>query len=702
MMFSIGMADEGMWMPHQMQSLNLAAQGLQMDPANLYKKDGTGLMSAVVGLGGGTGEFVSADGLILTNHHVAFGAIQRASDKEHDYITDGFLADSLAAEIPAAGYIADVLLGYDDVTAVIQKQLKPSMTAEQRYKAFEVISKQLISKEEKTGTDIRCDVESMYSGNQYYLFKYKRLRDVRLVYAPPQSIGNYGGETDNWMWPRHTCDFSYIRAYVSKDNKGVQYSPDNVPYKPKAIMKISLEGLKDGDFTFIMGYPGSTSRYYTAAEMKAELDNMKKRNDQLKDIIRFFEEAGKNDRAIEIKYASLVKGLNNGLKNREGKLEGMLKFDIPAKKTLSEQQFIQWINEQPERQKKYGNIVAKIEQFLQDQASFYERNQRFGGMMGRGSGMAILAQAYLISRVVTESQKPDLQREEGFQLRDMPMIEMGIKMAERGYDLDVDKAYFKYSLNKLLKEDKSLYPKAFLPALEKGAEGIDAYVDGLYANTILKDTAKRLELLTLKPAALAKLNDPFIQLAMELEKEMKILREKRKVVDQERMDLKKVFLAAQLEMTAGKIAPDANGTIRFTYGPIKGYFPKDAVFYKPFTTLTGVMEKETGTYPFLVPDKLKALYKARDFGTYVDKNLGDIATCFLNTTNVTGGNSGSAVLNAKGEQVGIIFDMTYESVIGDYYIIPELQRSISVDIRYVLFITDKFSGAERLLKEMGL
>lgn len=697
-----GYPDEGMWMPHQMKELDLAVRGLKMDPGDLYKTDGTGLMSAVVYLGGGTAGFVSAEGLILTNHHVAFGAIQRASDKEHDYITHGFLAKTKTEEIPARGYIADVLLGYEDVTAVFSKRLKPGMSPEKRYKTIDRLKKRLIAGAEKKSKDTRCYIKSMYSGNRCYLFKFKRLRDVRVVYAPPQSIGNYGGDVDNWMWPRHTCDFSFLRAYVSKDNVGAAYSPDNVPYHPASFFKISLEGIKPGDFTFVMGYPGRTNRNDTSAELQSAMDDMKERIEVYQDTIRFFDKAGENDRGVQIKYASLIKGLNNGLKNRTGMLEGLEKQGILKKKKAFEKKWMEWVEQEPARKNKYGNILVEIEDFIRQHADFYRKDRRLSALVGRRGGPALLAQAHLVYRIVEERQKPDIKRESGFQERDMFRLKTSIELAERRYAPEVDKAYFKYRLKKLVKQPGSQCPNALIHVIEKGPEGIDKYVDGLYAATILKDPKRRLELIKLKPAALLKLNDPLIQLAADLEKELNVIREKEKIVHQQHSDLKKVYMASLLEMHKGKIAPDANSSIRFTYGPVKGYDPRDAVTYLPVTTLTGVMQKETGTYPFEVPEKLKKLYRARDFGQYMDKNLEEIPTCFLNTTNVTGGNSGSPTLNANGEVVGIIFDMTYESVIGDYHIIPELQRTISVDIRYALFITDKFSGARHLLKEMKI
>jgi len=694
-------ADEGMWMPHQMKDLDLIKLGLQMNPDNLFKKDGSGLMSAVVNLGGGTGEFVSPEGLILTNHHVAFGAIQRAATKEKDYLEDGFLARTQAEEIPAQGYTADVLLGYEDVTAKIVKSIGSGMIPIQIYYAIEKAQKELIAEAEKEGPDIRATIASMYSGNQYYLFRFKRLKDVRLVYAPPQDLGNFGGEVDNWMWPRHTCDFSFLRAYASKDGQGVDHSLDNVPYKPKSFLRISLDGLNEGDFTFVMGYPGRTFRNYTLSELEFEKESLQRRQAQFKDIIAFYEKAGQGNREIEIKYAGLVKGLYNSLKNMQGKLEGMEKVDLFGRKKTSEQEFKFWVGPDPVRQKTYGEVLDRVAAFMARYADFTWKNNSLSGMTGF-SGSTLLSQAYTIFRTVEEGQKLDKDREPSFQERNLPYIKQSIQLAERGYDLPTDRAFFKHQLKKMLNLSEVQVPAAFTALLAKKSEGaIDEYVDGLYNKTVLTSPEKRLELLALKAAELGKLQDPLISLAAELEKELKGLREEGKAFGQERAELKKIYEKALLEKSQGKFAPDANGTIRFTYGPIAAYSPRDAVRYLPIPTLKGVMEKTTGESPFRVPDKLRALYQARDFGRYRDARLDDVACCFLNTTNVTGGNSGSPTLNARGEQVGIIFDMTYESVIGDYVIIPELQRSISVDIRYVLFVTEKFSGAGHIIKELG-
>ncbi|HEX2694592.1 MAG TPA: S46 family peptidase [Acidobacteriota bacterium] len=692
-------ADEGMWMPHQMKDLDLKAKGLRMDPADLYKTDGTGLMSAVVNLGGGTGEFVSADGLILTNHHVAFGAVQRASSKEKDYITNGFTALTREQEIPAQGYTADVLLGYEDVTVAVLGKLEQGLTPRQRYDALERITKEMVAKAEKDGKDLRCTVATMYSGNKYYLFKYKRIRDVRLVLAPPQALGNFGGEVDNWMWPRHTCDFSFLRAYVAKDGTGAEYSSENVPYKPLSILKISLEGFKPGDLTFVMGYPGRTSRNATLAEVRSEMASMAKRIKDMQDNIAFFENAGRSDKEVEIRYASRVKGTYNGLKNFQGKLEGMQKIDLVGKKAAQEKEFLGWAAADPDRQKKYGRELNDIAAYVARADAFSAKNE---ALSGAAASSTLLSQAYSITRAVQELQKPDKDREPQFQDRNMSYVRMSIQLAERGYDFATDRAFMKHNFRKMLALPAGQVPAALKGVVKPGNEaGIDAYVDGLYAKTVLAVPGKRLELLALKPARLAAVGDPLIGLAAELEKEMKVVREEAKAIGQERLDLRKVYEEALLERAQGRFAPDANGTIRFTYGPVEGYSPKDAVYYEPQTTLTGVIEKETGAYPFAVPDRIKKLRAEKDFGPYMDARLQDVPACFLNTTNVTGGNSGSPTFNAKGEQIGIIFDMTYESVIGDYFIIPELQRSISVDIRWVLFVTDKFAGASSIIREIG-
>ncbi len=698
---SISRADDGMWLPHQMKMLNLQKEGLQMNPDDLFKEDGTGLMSAVVHLGGGTGEFVSKEGLILTNHHVAFGAIQRASDKKNDYIKHGFTAPTREQEIPALGYFANVLLGYEDVTAKVQNAIKPKMNYAQKHEAIEKIKKKLIAEAEKEGNDIQARLASMYSGNKYYLFRFKHIKDVRIVYAPPRDLGNYGGDIDNWMWPRHTCDFTFLRAYVSKDGVGAAYSKENVPYQPKSVIKISLDGLKKGDLTFVMGYPGKTYRNYTHNEVVNSLQGIKYRLEEYLANIAFFEAEGAKDREVEIKYARTVKSMHNARKNYQGKLGSFEKIDLLGKKKKQEAEVVAWIEDSGTKESQ--NALADFESYLESYQAWKSKNTLTENMTNDRFSSSLLTLAHSVYKASIERQKKDGKRESRYQDKNWGDFKTRNLLTEKGYDLKTDRKFLKFRLKRLLNEPSLSIPKALKNLIGKGSkQEIDQYVDNLYDHSKLGNPKERIKMLEMTPEELMKLNDPLIKLASELESELENIHKEAKSRDQEYHDLKKKYLAAVLEMKQNRLAPDANSTIRFTYGTVEGYQPADAVYYEPFTSLKGVMEKETGEFPFHVPTKLKELYNTNDFGRYKDPKTNKLLTCFLNTTNVTGGNSGSATLNAKGEQVGIIFDMTYESVTGDYYVVPELQRTISVDIRYVLFITEKFSGANFIIKEMGL
>jgi hypothetical protein len=680
---SFMLADEGMWMPHQMKMLNLEKQGLKMNPGELYKEDGTGLMSAIINLGGGTGSFVSDKGLILTNHHVAFGALQRASDPEHNYLQDGFLATTYSEELPSPGSVARVLLSYEEVTNQINQELSDN-------------------KAESNGSDLYASVASAYSGNHYYLYVFKNIKDVRVAYAPPRDLGNFGGEVDNWMWPRHTCDFTFFRAYVSPDGFGVDYNPENVPYEPKVHLKIASDDLKDGDFTFIMGYPGTTYRNYSTPELVFDVELMENSIKERLEYIEFFEKASKKSKAIEIKYASMLKGLYNGLKNYRGKLEGFNNADLINIKKESDQKYKQWAEPNNTSSTEYANIVENINRFFESEyKSFYWKNRNISYLTSYYRGPAILSQAHLIVRISLESQKPDMERDYAYQERNMPRLKQRIKLAERRYDPEVDKEYTLFRLKKLAGQPENRIP-GFIKPLIGGSGGITTWVTEAYYKTKLTDPEFRLSLIKKAPDELKELKDPLIDLAFEIEKEVSDLRLQKKSIDQKHSDLDKIYIRDLLLMNEDRLASDANSTIRFTYGPVKGYEPRDAVYYEPFTTVKGVIDKDTGEFPFNVPEKIKILHKEKDFGQYIAPELGDVPACFLNTTNVTGGNSGSPTLDANGDVAGLVFDMTYESVIGDYYIIPELQRVISVDIRYVLFVTDKFSGATHLIKEMGI
>lgn len=697
--FTFLFADDGMWMPHQLKMFNLEKQGLKLNPDDLYKPNGTGLMNGVINLGSGTGSFVSDKGLILTNHHVAFGAIQRASNPEDNYLQNGFLASSYSEEIQALGYTAGVLINYTEITTQIEKELKEGMTASEKYDAIDLAKKKIIKEAENEGPDIYAEIGSVYSGNQYYLFTYKKIKDLRIVCAPPRDLGNFGGEEDNWMWPRHTCDFTFLRAYVSPDGIGVEYHPDNVPYEPKVHFKIAKENVKENDFTFIMGYPGKTYRNYSTPELLFDIDKLKYSIEKRLKYIDFFEESSKTNEAFKIKYASMLKSLYNGLKNYRGKLEGFAKADLVNLKKKEDKKFNEWIS-RDESRKKYTEIINKIDAYLESEyKSFYWNEYDLKNLSNYRYGPSLLFQAHTIVRFAIERQKPDMERDAKYQDRNITKLIQYIKLAERRYDAEVDKNYMTLRLTEFLELPQDQIP-GFIKKMWDRKGGIAYRVKVAYENTRLMNPDFRLSLMDKSPGELKALNDPLLDFAFELENELAKLREQSHVMNQKLADLKKIYIKGLLEMTNNSIAPDANSTIRFTSGPIKGYVPKDAVYYNPISTLKGVIEKDSGEYPFHVPEKLKTLYQQKDFGKYLNPQIGDVPACFLNTTNVTGGNSGSPAINANGEIIGCVFDMTYESVIGDYYIIPEYQRVISVDINYVLFVTEKFMGAKYLIEEI--
>jgi len=575
------------------------------------------------------------------------------------------------------------------------------MTVFERYKAIDFAKKKIIQKVEAQGPDIFAEIASVYSGNQYYIFIYKKIKDIRIVYAPPRDLGNFGGEVDNWMWPRHTCDFTFLRAYVSPDGIGVDYSSDNKPYEPKVYFRTANTNVKENDFTFIMGYPGKTYRNYSTPELIFDIDKLKKNIENRLEYISFFEEASKKNEALEIKYAGMLKSLYNGLKNYRGKLEGFAKADLVNFKKDKDMKFYSWTQQDKSKEKRYNGIIEKIDKFLESEyKEFYWNEHELKNLTYYRRGPALLTQAHTVVRIVLERQKPDMERDEKYQERNIPKLIRYMKLAERRYDPEVDKKYTVFRLEKFMDLPEDQIPN-FIKTLRTKKGGIPSWAETAFKKTELGDSDFRLTLLEKSPEELKDLKDPILDIAFKLENDLSELREKNHILDQKLEDLKKIYIKGMLEMTNNYLAPDANSTIRFTSGLVKGYTPKDAVIYSPVTTLKGVIEKDTGEYPFHVPDKLKKLYRQKDFGKYVDSRMSDVPACFLNTTNVTGGNSGSPTINAKGEIIGVVFDMTYESVIGDYYIIPELQRVISVDINYILFITEKFAGAKHLIKEMG-
>ncbi|MBN1339884.1 MAG: S46 family peptidase [Bacteroidales bacterium] len=692
---------EGMWLLNQIDRLDLKQKGLEINPSDIYTPGKSGLYRAIIQLGGGTASFVSPEGLIVTNHHVAFTAIQRASDAENDYLTHGFLAGSRAEEIQAPGYRARLLLEMKDVTAEV---LEAAQGIDDPLERDESVNKKIAMMTEaieKDKEDVEARVAEMYNGKEYYLFIYKTFRDIRIVYAPPVSIGKFGGETDNWMWPRHTGDFSFLRVYVSPDGTGAGYSPDNMPYKPEVWLKVAGNDLKEGDFTFVLGFPGSTTRYRTSNSAEWNLKhNYPFSIQNFAEIISLLDQLTENDPEGRLKVASLRSGLSNVKKNYEGKVDGMIKTDFVQKKLDFEKDFMVWVNGDQKRKEKFGNILDGIKGTYKMLEKTKDRDNVAGLLQGLGgTQLGVAMQLYDIAK---EMARPEDQREPGYNEDLLAEMENTMEFAYSSYYEPVDKAL----MVRMLKMVNQLPSGQRIAGMEyifnDPAKSPEQFVEDAFATSKLNDPEYAVSLVRKTPGELEALNDPFITIASSVWQMQQETNEVYQEFAAKVTDLRKQYITALYEWKGSTLYPDANSTMRFTSGPVKGYSPDDAVWYRPFTTLKGVIAKDTGEEPFNVPDGLKKLYQSKDYGQWKDPVLNDVPVAFTHQCDITGGNSGSPALNSKGEIIGVVFDGNYEAMISDWQYDFDLQRVISVDIRYVLFVTEKFGKADFILREMGI
>ena len=678
--------------------------GFQLKPEDIWDGKGNGLALAVVNLGA-TGSFVSENGLILTNHHVAFGAVQRQATPEHNYIRDGFLADSPANEIQAPGYTAKVMIGFENVTARFKEAFRKGLSPKQRYEMVQRISRKLVAGGEKE-KGVECQISAFYGGREFYRITCFRIKDIRIVYVPPRSIGEYGGEIDNWMWPRHTGDFSFLRAYVGRDGFPADFSRDNVPFKPKRFLKISGTPLKEGDFAMIMGYPGRTSRWYCAAAMGNEvLFNYPRRIRLLKEWIAVLEQASNASEAVRIKNAGQLKGLYNSLKNSQGMLESLLRIKLYERKLQEEKDLSRFIDSRPGLKTAYGRLIEGMNQYHRDMENLTATTSVLQWMI-RGS--RLLQWAITINKWSIEKAKKDAVREPGYQSRDIETKKMGMRIAQSSLDIPTDKSIFSYFLKQILKLPAAAGMEV-LPQEVAATEGetddekIVRLAERIYASSRLADTDVRLKMMDMSGKAIAAQKDAFIELARKLQKEIDRLSEAERILSGRALLLEPLYIEAVMRMKENKLTyPDANSTFRFSYGRVEGYSPRDAVEYKPFTTLKGVIEKNSGQFPFDLDSRLADVYGKGEYSSYLDRDLKDVPVNFITSNDSTGGNSGSPVLNGRGELVGILFDGNYEALSSDFRYDPAITRSIHVDIRYVLFISDKVSRAVNVLKELGV
>jgi len=686
---------------NQIDQLNLKKEGLQIPVSAIYQPGKPAIANAVVQLGGGTASFVSPEGLLLTNHHVAYTALQRISEVESNYLTDGFLARERDKEISAPGYEARILLSMEDVTAQVQEAAGKTTDPAERDKLVNQFISEWTTRLEAEKEDLDARIASMYNGRQYILFRYKVLKDIRIVYSPPLSIGNYGGEIDNWMWPRHTGDFSFMRAYCAPDGTGKPYAKENVPYKPEIWLSISRDDLKPGDLTFVVGFPGSTTRYRTSNSAAWNLtENYPFSISNFQEIIDLAEELTADDPEGQLKVANLCKGLANVKKNYQGKVDGMTRTHFVEKKRAFEEEFMKWVNSSPQTKAQYGKLLDQIKAQYDILRKTKERDNVLGLFQGL-AGTRTDAANY-IWYISTEKAKPENERTPGFSEATVENISEGLKYNYEDYYEPFDKAL----LVRVLKQVQALPADQRISGLDyifSSPEGsVEAFVDRAYANSRLDDIGYVITLLNKTPEELKNLNDPILNIMIQLYPYIEENQEINIAFGATVSDLRKQYIDALYAWKGTTLYPDANSTIRFTYGPVMGYSPQDAVWYEPFTTLKGILAKSTGKVPFNAPETLFGLYEKKDFGQWADPELNDIPVAFLHRCDITGGNSGSPVLNAKGEVIGLVFDGNYEAMVSDWQYDYDIQRTISVDIRYVMFITQKFADAGFLLKEMGV
>lgn len=707
-------ADEGMWMPKQLPQISkaLKAGGLALDPAKLRELTDFP-MGAVVSLGGCTASFVSPQGLVVTNHHCAYGSIQYNSRPDRDLLKNGFYATTLADELPAApGSRIYVTVDMKDVSAEILNDKTRALTGKARTDAIEATEKQLVAACE-ADKGHRCNVYSFFGGLQYQLIKQLEIRDVRLVHAPATGVGLFGGDADNWIWPRHTGDYSFYRAYVGPDGKPADFSKDNKPYTPKHHLKVAsptASPLNEGDFVMVTGYPGRTNRHRLPTEVDFafgwQQPTQTKALGEAIDIIKA-ETAGRRDG--EIKMAARMQGLQNGFKNLSGQQQSFEGSDILARKQAGFDQLKAWVNADAKRRERYGADLGAAESLIAERQAIGRAE-----MLMTFTSPALLTSARQLYEAALQRAKPDAERKAGFQERDVPRLRASQQTLERRYDEQTDKRLVAHFLAKYLAQPAGTLNAAWLDAfgLKAGQDeaAVRAHIDKLYTATKLADTAARLEWLGKDAAAFKASDDAFIKLAVALHDDD----ERRENRDKELAGkLQKAYAGVQQAMidyhaSRGEaVYPDANGTLRISFGKVQGRNPgSDGSSWTAFTTLRGIVAKHRGPDEaggeFNAPAEQLAAIKARNFGNYYVKGLDSVPVNFLATLDTTGGNSGSPVLNKKGELVGLLFDGTLDAVISDWDFNPKMVRSICLDSRYMLWQMSTVDKTTRLLDEMGV
>ncbi|MDR2835266.1 MAG: S46 family peptidase [Bacteroidales bacterium] len=697
-------ADEGMWL---LSLLNknyeeMKAKGFKLSPEDIYDVNKGCLKDAVVGLGNDgnpfrhfcSGEIISDQGLILTNHHCGFGKIQAHSSIEHDYLQDGFWAFSKEEELTNEGLTASILVRIEDVSVQILKELSDVMTEKERSEKIAAISKEISAKAVE-GTHYNAYVADMFNNNQFFVFVYVIYKDVRLVGAPPQSMGKFGGDTDNWMWPRHTDDFSMFRIYTAPDGSPASYTKENIPLKPKHFFPVSIKGIENGDFAMIMGFPGTTERYITSYGLTETMNIQNKLRFEIRDVkINVLRAEMASNQAIRIKYASKYASCSNYWKYSKQQNIALKQLNTLGVKQNIENNYLTWAKG---KDKKYTEALPIIEKV------YYERAPYFTAFMflseGLLSGTELPLMTYRNSSLIDALKANDAEKTNKL----IEKIKSNAVAFYKDYNPETEKKLMKAMFSYVNKNiDKTYLPDIYNIINKKYKGNIDKFVDDIFAKSIFVSEEKLNAFLD-KPNVKTLENDLLMITGISIYTKYKEVYNLYNQNSEELSRGERIFTDGILQMNPTKIfAPDANSTIRLTYGNVGKYDPRDGVEYNYFTTLNGVMQKEDpSNSEFIVSVKLKELYSQKDFGQYADKT-GELPTCFITNNDITGGNSGSPVINANGELIGIAFDGNSEAMSGDIDFEENLQRCINVDIRYVLFTIDKFAGAKNLIQEMKI
>lgn len=694
-------ADEGMWLLPLIEKMNIGKMtelGLKLSAEDIYSLNKASVKDAIVIFGGGcTGEIVSSQGLLLTNHHCGYGSIQSHSTVEHDYLKNGFWAMNKDEELPNPNLAVTFLVSIEDVTTEVLADINPGMSETERTAAVNEARKKIEARAAE-GNNYRALVSSFYGGNYYYLLVYERYSDVRLVGAPPSSIGKYGSDSDNWEWPRHTGDFSVFRVYSGPDGKPASFSKNNIPLQPKYYLPVSIKERNEGDFAMILGYPGRTSRYFTSYGVNEQLQIVHPVRIKVRGIKQdIWMNDMKADPKVNIQYSAKYFSSSNYWKFSIGQKRGLERLNIKAQKEVVEDQFNRWVTENSERKEKYGEALNLIKSAIDGRAEYFNALSYASECL---QGCEIFSMNQGVSGLVTALKSADKQK------TDLAIEQIKSNASEfyKNYNAATDSKSVKAML-KLYRQDvpARFQPDFYTNVIDKKFNGdIDKFVDDMFAKTIFSSEEK-LNLFLSKPVLKTIEKDPVYLTATSYYKTAGEVSKKTYEYEDAIMKGRRIWVAALMEMEPEKVKyPDANSTMRLTYGTVKNYDPMDGVTYKYYTTLEGVMEKyKPGDYEFDLPKKLIDLYAKKEYGRYASSK-GYMPVCFLTNNDITGGNSGSPIMNGDGELIGLAFDGNWESMSGDIAYEPEFQRTIAVDIRYVLWIIDIYAGAGHLVDEMSI